>query len=348
MSNIPPFVSFLKALTNEPQLLLASLAAAAMMLVNGWTDAPVAIAPAVNSNALKFKKAVLMAAVCNFAGAAVMMPAGSRVAVGIYEISGLSPTQNGSVRAFAAAMAAVVVWSLAALYFGLPTSESHALMAALAGAAVRIKSPSAFDLRLWSGVALGIFLSTVPTALASSAVTGRLRGLSEKRKISDRWLKGMQITGAALTCFAHGAQDGQKFAGIFTVAAALCLRSSGETVTVPLWTAVVSATLISAGMLLGGRKIVRSMGAYTPAEPAACVAADITASLALITLAAVGIPVSTTHAKVAALAGARASKRRGFGPAPAALLKTAAVWLLTFPACGVLGFLFAGEIRFEL
>ena len=76
MSVIPPFTSFLKALAEQPPLLISSFAAAAMMLVNGWTDAPVAIAPAVNSGAVGFKKAVMMAAVCNFAGAAAMMAAG--------------------------------------------------------------------------------------------------------------------------------------------------------------------------------------------------------------------------------------------------------------------------------
>ena len=157
-------------------------------------------------------------------------------------------------RAFAAAMAAVVIWSLFALYFGLPTSEGHALMAALAGAAARIGSPDAFDGALWATVACGVFLSTVPTALASAAVAGGIERLIAKKRVSGFRLKKLQVTGAALTCFAHGAQDGQKFAGVFTVAAALCMRAPEKTVTVPLWTAILSALLISSGMLLGGKK----------------------------------------------------------------------------------------------
>lgn len=348
MSVIPPFTSFLKALAEQPTLLISSFAAAAMMLVNGWTDAPVAIAPSVNSGAVGFKKAVMMAAVCNFAGAAAMMAAGNKVAVSIYEISGLSPGGRGSGRAFAAAMAAVVIWSLFALYFGLPTSEGHALMAALAGAAARIGSPDAFDGALWATVACGVFLSTVPTALASAAVAGGIERLIAKKRVSGFRLKKLQVTGAALTCFAHGAQDGQKFAGVFTVAAALCMRAPEKTVTVPLWTAILSALLISSGMLLGGKKIVKSMGAYTPAEPAACIAADITASSVLILLSAAGIPVSTTHAKVSSLMGADLSKRRGSGRCLSLYFRTAAVWLLTFPACAALGFLLAGKIGFEL
>ena len=340
MDGIPPFVSFLKSLKTDTALLAATFFAAAMIFVNGLTDAPVAIAPAVNSGAVKYKRAVLLAAVCNFAGTVSNVLFGSKVAISIYDISGLTPDIPGAVRAFAAAMAAVAVWSLAALYFGLPTSESHALMAALAGASARLCGLSAVSLSSWLKILLGIAVSTVPVALFSAAAADFLYiKIYRSRRISHEKLCRFQVLGAAFNCFSHGAQDGSKFAGVFTVAAALCLKSSYETVTVPVWTALLSGVLISAGMLSGGRKIVRSMGAYTPPDPADCIAADLVSSVALTALSLFGIPVSTTHAKVSALAGIRLKQRSPSAKETAELLKTVAVWMLTFPVCGALGFL---------
>lgn len=340
MGGIPPFVSFLKSLKTDSALLAAAFFAAAMIFVNGLTDAPVAIAPAVNSGAVGYKRAVLLAAVCNLAGSVSMILFGSRVAVSIYDISGLTPDTPGAVRAFASAMAAVAVWSLAALYFGLPTSESHALMAALAGASVRLCGLSAVDPASWLKILLGMAVSTVPVALCAAAAADFLSmRIVKSNRLSHEKLCRFQTLGAAFNCFSHGAQDGSKFAGVFTVAAALCLKSSYETVTVPAWTALLSGVLISAGMLLGGRKIVKSMGAYTPPDPADCIAADLVSSAVLTALSFFGIPVSTTHAKVSALAGIRLKKKSPSGKETAELLKTAAVWLLTFPVCGALGFL---------
>ena len=111
--------------------------------VNGWTDAPNAVATVVSTRVLPPLVAVSMAAVLNLVGAL----SGTAVATTIG--SGLVDLDQGLTLGTAAAAAiAVVIWSGTAAYFGLPTSESHGIVSGLAGAAV---ATAGFDVILWRG-----------------------------------------------------------------------------------------------------------------------------------------------------------------------------------------------------
>ncbi|MBQ3550577.1 MAG: inorganic phosphate transporter [Clostridia bacterium] len=316
----------------HPALLLAVLPALLLMLVNGWTDAPVNIATAIHSQAVSAKGAILMSAVCNFLGAAVMCALGSSVAVSVYSISGLDKVGSAALPALSAAMTAVAVWSLFALRFGLPTSESHALAAALSGAAVAVSGFGALDLHEWGKLLLGVLFSTVPVAAVSLLAAGLLRLLP----LGDGTFKKLQVTGAALSSFAHGAQDGQKFAGVLTLAATLNLGGTAE-VTVPLWAVFLSALLISLGTLLGGRKIIERFSEFAPETPHCGFAADLVSAVGLLLLSAAGLPASTTHAKSSAVFGAGLSERR-VKSTKSAILPLIGAWVLTFPVSAALGF----------
>ena len=312
----------------------ALLPSLALMLVNGWTDAPVNIATAIRSGAVRPNTAILLSSVCNFFGAAVMCVLGSSVAVSIYSISGLSRAGDKALPALSAAILAVVIWSLAALCFGLPTSESHALTAGLSGAAAAVSGIGNINGGEWLKVLSGLLLSTLPVAVIAFFAAHLLE---YKTDLGDGTFRKLQVLGAAMSSFAHGAQDGQKFAGVLTLAAAMSLGVTADSITVPIWTALVSAVLISLGTLFGGRKIIKRFGELAPTNPAAGFASDLVSAVMLTVLSMLGLPASTTHAKTCAVIGAGASKSRI--SKNGTVRSMLAAWGLTFPVTAVLGFI---------
>ncbi len=312
----------------------AVFAVVMLMLVNGWTDAPVNIATAIHSGAVKPRTAILLSAICNFFGALVMCFLGSSVAVSIYSISGLSDTGEFALLALGSAMASVVIWALIALKLGLPTSESHALMSALSGASVAVGGFEALNLAEWLKALLGIILSIVPVAVSAYFAAIVLKKITVLPKST---LKRMQVFGAALSSFSHGAQDGQKLAGVLTLVAVLGADSADSAVKIPIWTVAVSATVISLGTLLGGSKIIKTFKEFAPKDPAAGFASDLVSAVGLLVLSVIGLPASTTHAKTSAVLGAGLSGHR-LSTQLHPFKWMAFVWILTFPVAATLSF----------
>ena len=125
------FSTFLAQAVENPALAMSALLTLGVLLVNGWTDAPNAIAGAVVTGALSFRRAVLLAAVCNFLGVLCVTSAYPSVAETVYSIASFGGGPEAASLALCAAMGAVVLWAAAAWRWGIPTSESHALVAAL-------------------------------------------------------------------------------------------------------------------------------------------------------------------------------------------------------------------------
>ena len=133
------FFDFLAQAGREPALLITALLTLAVLVVNGWTDAPNAIAGAVVTGAMSFRRAVLLAAVCNFLGVLWVTAVEPAVAETVYSIAAFDGGPEEASLALCAAMAAVVLWAALAWCFGIPTSESHALAAGVSGAAVALE-----------------------------------------------------------------------------------------------------------------------------------------------------------------------------------------------------------------
>lgn len=299
-----------------PVLLLLT----AVIFVNGWTDAPNAIATPVASGVLPFPAAAAMAAACNLLGVVCSAAVNDAVARTLYSIADFGPH---ALTALTAALASAVLWGVAAWRFGIPTSESHALVAGLTGAALAL---GAGRLRLapLALVGLGLALS-----LALGAALGRLAGRLLPKGRPGFYRKG-QVAGAALTAFLHGAQDGQKFLGV--LALALTLGAGGYAV--PTWAAFWCAGCMALGTLLGGRRIIDTVGRkMVLLTPRSGFAADLGCAAALALCTALGLPVSTTHVKTAAILGAGAS------PDGKVAGSLGLAWLLTFPLCGGIAFL---------
>ena len=329
------FFDFLAQAGREPALLITALLTLAVLVVNGWTDAPNAIAGAVVTGALPFRRAVALAAVCNFLGVLCVTSVNASVADTIYSLASFGGGSRAALAALCAAMAAVVLWAALAWCFGIPTSESHALAAGVSGAAVALEgSFSCLRWDSWGKVLLGLLLSALAGFGAGRLAARRLHTV----KVSNRTLLGAQVPGAALAAFLHGAQDGQKFLGIFLLGAALA-RGQGEQSSplIPLWLMALCAGFMALGTLLGGRRIIDRVGRdMVSLGPREGLAADLGSIACLLGATALGLPVSTTHTRTCALLGVGSAgggrvDRRVAG-------EVALAWLLTFPGCGAVGY----------
>ncbi len=301
---------------------LARLLVLAVIFVNGWTDAPGAIATAVGSGAMSFRKSVWMAAACNFIGAAAACLCFPAVADTIGELVAFS-SPRAAVTALNAALLSIVLWAVAAWRFGLPTSESHALLAGLSGGALALGTGAAQpSAGAWLRALLGLALS-----LPAGATAGRLfrRLLAGRVRRPAAW----QRAGAALTALLHGVQDGQKFMALLLLTGGL----GGEQPASRLSLALLTAAVMALGTALGGKPIVEKMGTeLADLSPAEGLSADLGAGVVLLVCSALGLPVSTTHAKVSAICGAgQGADRRVMG-------QMAGAWALTFPVCGGVAF----------
>ena len=321
---------FLRRAAANPALAVTVLLLLAVILVNGWTDAPNAIASAVVSGALPFRRAAWLAAACNLLGSLWAAAAGGAVSETIFSIADFGRSTSAALAALCAAMAAIVCWAVLAWRFGIPTSESHALVAGLSGAAAALPGGlSNLGGGPWLRVTVGLVLSVVLGAALGRTISGRM----EKSQFSSSRLSRGQVCAAGAMAFLHGAQDGQKFMGVFLLGAALAQgRQDWETFPRPLWLALLCGCVMALGTALGGKRIVASLGRAAPLTPKSGLAADLGGGLCLLLCTLLGLPVSTTHVKTAAILGA------GRGGDPRPVLAMILAWLLTFPACALLGF----------
>lgn len=326
----------------SPMLTVSTLLTLGVILVNGWTDAPNAIATCVSTRAIEVRKAIIMAAIFNFLGVLVMTSLNASVAFTIYNMVDFGGESHLALIALCAAMAAIVIWATAAWYFGIPTSESHALIAGISGAAVAIQNSfSGINGAEWIKVIYGIFLSTLlgfVLGFLSSKLTVWLFK-NQNRLKSERFFSGAQVAGGAAMAFMHGAQDGQKFMAIFLLGAAMASGQSDATsFQVPIWLMILCSAVMGFGTSIGGYRIIKSVGMdMVKLKPYQGFAADFSATLCLLLSSLTGIPVSTTHTKTTAIMGVGAARRLSnvnWGVVKELIL----TWVFTFPGCGLLGF----------
>ena len=319
---------------SSPALVLTALLTLAVVLVNGWTDAPNAIATAVASGSVSFRGGVALAAVCNLLGVWLVCLLAPAVADTIYSIADFGGDSAAALTALTAAMAAIVLWAVLAWWFGIPTSESHALVAGVSGAAVALQgSFGAIRWEAWGKVLFGLSLSLLLGFL--------LGGWSAQRLPKGKRYRAPQLLGAALMAFLHGAQDGQKFVGIFLLGTTLAQGGAqGALPPPPLRLTALVAAVMALGTLLGGRRIIDTVcREMTHLPPREGFGADLGAGLTLALATLLGLPVSTTHAKTAAVLGAGMASGQSQKKEVAG--KIGLVWLATFPACFGIGFCLA-------
>jgi PiT family inorganic phosphate transporter len=314
----------------EPFVVVVLLLVLAAEFVNGWTDAPNSIATVVSTRVLTPFQALGMASILNVLGAM----SGTAVAATIGK--GIVRPEAISVRTVAAAMVAIVIWSTLAWYFGLPTSESHALIAGLTGAGL---AAAGTDVLIWDGwrkTLIGLLFSTFLGFLGGLALTlGIYWTFRDWRPGKARVLFGrLQLLSAAFMAFSHGSNDGQKFIGAFTLT--LVLGGALPRFDVPLWVILLCAGTMGIGTAIGGWRIVKTMGLrLTKLDPVHGFAAETAAASTIELASRLGIPLSTTHTINTAIMGVGSTRRLsavrwGVG------FRIVTAWILTFPACGFL------------
>ena len=339
------WATFIAELASNPVLVAVTLLNIGVIVVNGATDAPNAIATVVSTRAMKPKFAILMAAVCNFLGLLLVSLVTSAVAHTIFNMVDFGGNSQQALIALTAAMIAIIVWGAAAWWFGIPTSQSHSLIAGLTGAAIALQGGfGAINGGEWMKVVYGILLSTLLgffLGWANSKIVGRVcRNMDRKR--TTKVFRWAQVASGAGVAFMHGAQDGQKFMSIFVLAITLATGvGQADQMVLPIWLMFFCALNMGIGTAVGGERIIKSVGLdMVKLEPFQGFAASAATFFCLMLSTFAGLPVSTTHTNTTAIMGVGAAKRKSavkWGIA-VDMVKT---WVLTFPGCGLLGFAFA-------
>lgn len=339
------FGHFFTAVTQNPLLLLAIVLTLGVILVNGWTDAPNAIATCVVTRCMSARAAILMSAVCNFLGVFLMSMLNATVAETITKMVDFGSNSHEAIVALSAALFAIVVWATLAWYFGIPTSESHALIAGLTGGAIALHNGfQGVNGGEWVKVLYGLVLSTF-LGFAIGWIVCKVIVLLFRRANrikTEKFFRAAQIFGAASMSFMHGAQDGQKFMGVILLSMFLINGQSPNTaVQMPIWLMLLCSIVMGVGTSIGGKKIIKSVGMdMVKLEKYQGFSADIAASICLLISSVFGIPVSTTHAKTTAIMGVGAVKR--LSAINFSVVKDMVLtWVLTFPGCGLIGYIMA-------
>ena len=339
------FGHFIQQLGSDPALLITTLLTIGVIFVNGWTDAPNAIATCISTRCMGVRPAILMSAAFNFLGVFIMTNINSSVAFTISNMVDFGADSHSALIALCAALFSIVVYSTGASWLGIPTSESHSLIAGLTGAAIAINNGlDGINFSEWAKVLYGLVLSL---ALGFGSGWGFCKLVTVLFRNADRRrtnpiFRWAQIAGAAAMSFMHGAQDGQKFIGVLFLGLAFCHgQSDVGSMAIPVWLMLLCSLVMGLGTSVGGEKIIKSVGMdMVKLEKYQGFSADLSAAFCLLLSSVGGIPVSTTHTKTSSIMGVGAVKRISainFGVVRDMVL----TWVFTFPGCGLISFLVA-------
>ncbi|MFZ9561745.1 MAG: inorganic phosphate transporter [Burkholderiales bacterium] len=295
--------------------------------MNGFHDAANSIATVVSTRVLKPYQAVMWAAFFNFAALFVFhLKVATTVGQGIIDASVVDH------HIIFGALVGAIVWNIITWYYGLPSSSSHALIGGLIGAAV---AKSGF----WALQSAGIYktlifivisptLGFVLAGLLMVAVSWICRRTTPAKV--DRWFRRLQLLSAAMYSLGHGGNDAQKTMGIILMLL-IAAGISGPKDPVPMWVVISCYATISIGTLLGGWRIVRTMGQkITKLKPVGGFCAETGGALTLFMATSLGVPVSTTHTITGSIVGvgsAQSVSAVRWGVAGNIVL----AWVLTIP-----------------
>lgn len=320
------FFSSFSEIFDTPWGVFALLLSLGVIFVNGFTDAPNAIASSVCSGAVSMKSACLISAVCNFVGVFLISIVNSSVAKCVFSLAGFDGPLG--ICAFCASFASIIIFGVVAWYFGMPSSESHAMIASLAGASLALHASFSTGEK---------FLQIIVFTILSSVFAFALSYFSSKLFKKDRLpYRQLQVLSCVTTSFMHGAQDGQKFIGVM-----LFLISFGEGsvgFSVPVSLILTVSTVMAIGTSLGGGRIIKSLGENTvKLDFRRGFVSDACASVSLFFSSLLGFPVSTSNIKACSVIGAGVSDREKVNKKTA--FSVLAVSVITFPVCFMLGYL---------
>jgi PiT family inorganic phosphate transporter len=317
---------------------LVALIAVALVfdLLNGLHDAANSIATVVSTRVLAPQYAVAWAAFFNFIA---FLFFGLHVAQTVG--TGIVATEVVDSAVIFGALMGAICWNLITWWLGIPSSSSHALIGGLAGAGVTKAGIGAI---VWSG--LGItgaaivlspllgFVLALLLVLAVSWIFVRSTPLSV-----NNTFRTLQLLSASLYSLGHGGNDAQKTMGIIAVLL-YSQGALGESFYIPLWVVLSCQTAMGLGTLIGGWRIVHTMGSrITRLHPVQGFCAEAGGAATLFLATYFGIPVSTTHTITGAIVGVGAARKVSAVRWNVAS-NVVVAWILTMPAAALMAALF--------
>lgn len=307
-----------------------------LIFTNAITDAPNAIATLVGTKVMSFRKAAKLSAIFNFIGIIVMSFVNISVANCISSMVNLNDSENGII-VLMSGMIAVILFAVVAMKFGIPTSETHGLIAGLTGAAVAVYGWNSVSLYEWKNVLIGLIWSILGTLIVGYIISKIFEKLVNlKSDHIEKW----QILGCCGMSFMHGAQDGQKFIGILILFFGLVGNTYvPETINPLNYVGIIiyTAVIMAMGVSIGGKKIVDNIGSeMVELNNKQALMSDITTVFTLFIASMTGIPVSTTHAKTMSIISVGQNEKSKMDQSK--VLSICKAWLLNFPISGLIGY----------
>jgi PiT family inorganic phosphate transporter len=309
-------------------LVLLVALALAFDFMNGLHDAANSIATVVSTGVLKPHHAVAFAAAFNFVAILVFqLKVAATVGKGIVD-----PAIVDHYVIFGALIGAIA-WNGITWWAGLPSSSSHALIGGLIGAVVAKAGAAPL---IGSGIGKTVLFILVAPALGfvlGSLLLVLVSWIARRSTPAriDRWFRRLQLLSAGLYSLGHGGNDAQKTIGIIWLLL-IASGSLGANEPVPPWVIVSCYVAIAMGTLLGGWRIVKTMGQrITKLKPVGGFCAETGGAITLFVATGLGIPVSTTHTITGAIVGVGATRKMSavrWGVAGGIVW----AWIFTIPA----------------
>lgn len=303
--------------------------------INGWTDAPNAIATVIATRVMKPGWALFLAPMGNIFGAFYGTEVAKTIGTGFVKPEAIN------LLTLAAAMIGIIIWGLFSWYFGLPISKSHAMVAGLTGAGLATGGPAVLLGSGWIKILIGLGVSSLLGLFFGWMLAWTIKQTcyAVPRPKAKKIFTVLQMISAIGMALSHGSNDGQKFIGIFTLA--LVLGGVLPYFQVQQWVVIVCSLVMGLGTSTGGWRIIKTMGEkIVKLEPYQGFAAESSATGAILLASHFGIPLSTTHTINTSIMGVGAATSN-CGIRWTVVREIVITWLLTFPICAIIGFAFA-------
>lgn len=318
--------------------ILIVIFALAFDFINGFHDTANAIATSVSTRALPPRVAVMLAASMNFLGAISFVGVAKAIASDIVDPFSLNTSASDTTGSLVilSALIAANIWNLLTWYFGIPSSSSHTLIGAIAGAAIAAAGFGILNYSGFTNIIKALIFSPFIAFFAGFIMMTLFKFIFKNWNLyrTNKGFRLFQIFTAALQSFTHGTNDAQKVMGIITMALiASGLQSDAE---VHTWVRIACAIAMGLGTSIGGYKIIKTVGTkIMKIRPVNGAAADLASATVIFGATLIHLPVSTTHVISSSIMGVGTSHRVKsvkWGVARKIVL----TWIITMPISAVL------------
>ncbi len=304
--------------------------------INGFHDTANSIATAVSTNALKPRQAIILASIMNFIGAMTFTGVAKTISSDIVDPFTLP---NGSVVILAALLAAIT-WNIITWYYGIPSSSSHAIIGAIAGASVVAAGVEALNFNGFINILKALFYSPIIAFIFGYLLFSLFKLIFQDLNLSksNQKFRIVQIFTAAAQAYAHGMNDAQKTMGIITMA--LIAYGAQTTYEIPFWVQLTCALAMGLGTSVGGWRIITTVASnIMKIRPINGVAADISGAFIIFGASFLHIPISTTYIISSSIMGVGVSQGLR-GVRWGTVQRMVLTWAITLPISALLAGLY--------